>query len=353
MSRISSKLVSGKFVYVLLMISLLLGAGSFLVPTVQGAQITNRSLELSDSRPGQVATYKVAFDITTASTLGSIKVEFCANTPIFGVPCTAPAGFDVSGATLSGQSGETGFSIGASTTSNVLILTRPPAATPGGSVVYTLSGVHSATVAASSYARYSIFPTSDASGPDTDRGGIAYALNDALSVSAEVPPFLIFCVGVTISGTDCSTAAGDFVDLGQFSTVRASRGQTQMVAATNAQNGYTVRISGQTMTSGNNIIPSLDAPTPSAPGTNQFGINLRANTNPPGGADPSGPGGGSVQGNYNIPNRFMYISGDVVAANNNVEDFHKFTVNYLVNINSNQAPGVYNSSFTYTALGNF
>jgi len=354
MRHISRKLVSTKLVYVLVMISLLIGAGSFHVGKASGAQLTTRALKISDGNASANATYEVSYTIATVGTLGSIMVEFCDNSPLFGETCNAPPGFDISNATLSDQTGETGFTIDAiNTTNNVLVLTRVPSAASAGPVSYTLDDVVNASSLGSSYARFSTFQSIDASGPSTDEGAVAYSLNDTFNIDTEVPPYLIFCVGNSISGTDCNTATGNYVNLGDLGPTHASFGQTQMLTGTNADGGYTIHVNGATMTSGNNIIPALTTQTPSALGTSQFGINLRNNSNPDIGQDTTGPGVGTPTATYSTVNQFKYVSGDILAASSNADDYRKYTVSYLVNVSSGQAPGVYTSTFTYTATGNF
>jgi hypothetical protein len=126
-----------------------------------------------------------------------------------------------------------------------------------------------------------------------------------------------------------------------------------MVIATNGQNGYNISVNGSTLTSGNNTIPPLISGATSQIGVSQFGINLRVNSNPNVGVDPSGPGIGSPTASYDQPNNFRYNNGDIVATAGGVTDYRKFTVSYIVNISKQQPAGIYASTFTYVALSNF
>jgi len=337
----------------IVMASLLVGVGLLGSEPVLAAQLQDRQLQLSDSRPGKISEYKMSMTLQTAASMGSIRILFCGDFALLYYPCTPPAGFDASNATILNQTNISGFSIDPSSTANVLVLTRAPAPVSPGPISITLGNVTNQNYAASSFIRYHTYATSDASGAATDEGAAAYSINDDFSVSTEVPPYLTICVGIQINSSDCSDVQGDYLQLGNFSTKKAAMGQSQFVVSTNADNGYTVRVQGQTMTSGNNTIPALSNSTPSAPGTSQFGINLRANTNPSGGTDPAGPGGGVATVGYGQPNLFRYNSGDVVASSASVEDYRKYTVSYLVNINGSQPAGVYGSSFSYIGLGNF
>jgi hypothetical protein len=107
------------------------------------------------------------------------------------------------------------------------------------------------------------------------------------------------------------------------------------------------------MTSGNNIIQNLTLPTASFPGTPQFGMNLRANLLPAIGQDPVGLGTGVPAPDYNIPNRFIYNSGDMIASSPLTTNYNRMTVSYLVNITADQPPGVYATTITYLATVQF
>lgn len=330
------------------------GVGIFAPKQAEASELTERSLELSDSTAAkQGVTYKVGFTIATVGTLGSIEVEFCSNSTFPTDVCVAPAGLDASNVVFSQETGVSGFSVSPSSTANNIILTRPPAPTAAVTATLQFDNITNPTNTGSYYARVITYPTSDASGAYTDSGGMAFAINPAVNVKVQVPPYILFCTGNTISGTDCNTASGDFIDLGELSTTHTSSGQSQMVIATNAQNGYSITATGTTLTSGNNTIPSLSVDTPSQVGTSQFGINLRANTNPKVGVDPSGPGSGNPVANYSQPNLYRYNNGDVIATSSSVEEYRKFTVSYIVNISKSQPAGIYASTFTYVTLGNF
>lgn len=350
--------ILGKFVAVavclLLMVSLASMARPFLVPKANAAQLQSRSLELSDSSGGgHDVTYDVSFSIQTPGTIGSIEIEFCSNSTFIEDPCTAPFGLDANNAMLASQSISPGFAISPSSSVNDIILERLPAAATAGPVNFKFTNIINPTNTGSYYARILTYPTQDATGASTDSGGVAFAINNSVNVSTEVPPYLAFCTGTSIAGTDCTTASGDYIDLGEFSPARTSGGQTQMVVATNAEDGYNIRASGTTLTSGNNTIPALkDNATPQL-GISQFGINLRANTAPSVGANPSGPGHGLPTANYNVPNSYRYNSGEAVAGSAVADDYRKYTISYMVNVSKNQQAGIYASTFTYICLANF
>jgi hypothetical protein len=197
------------------------------------------------------------------------------------------------------------------------------------------------------------FASDDATGPASDYGGLAFATTNLLAVSVEVPPYLIFCTAITIGNLNCANSSGDAINFGELSSSRASTGSSQMLVATNAEDGYSITAHGTTLSSGSNIINALSAPDVSRPGTGQFGLNLRANTAPPGGSEPTGPGVSQPLPNYNQPNIFRFVTGDTVAARPEPENVRVFTVSYLVNVPANQAAGVYVSTITYVCLADF
>jgi hypothetical protein len=337
--------------FILLFVALYLffgfGSGSAFI-------LFNRSVTISSGVPSATATHSFKFDIPTTSDIGSIVLDYCSNNPYFADSCTAPAGVDVSGATLSSQSGNTGFTIdSADTTTSTLVISRPTA--PGITTTnsYVFSGIiNPSTAGLATYVRISTHAAIDGSGPAEDTGAVAFAVQNTFEVDAFVPPFLQICVGITVA-PDCSTTSGDSIDLGILSSQHANDGQSQFAVATNDINGYSVFTLGTTMTSGNDTIQNLPTPTPSFPGTQQFGINLRANLLPPVGQDPVGLGTGVPAADYNIPNKYIFNDGDSIAASPLTTNYNRMTVSYLVNVPSKQVPGIYATTVTYAATVQF
>lgn len=318
-----------------------------------GAQLGSRSLELGSSQADDSTTYNLSFNLSTAGTLGSVLVQFCSNDPLPNTTCTPPAGFTDSSATLASQTGPGGFSISNASTANQLILTRTPGAAAVGTASFRLNGVHNPSTPGSYYVRLLTYATDDASGSFSDYGGIAFAINNQISITAEVPPYLIFCTGITITGLNCVNAKGNFIDLGELSSTQSRSGSSQILVATNAANGYAVTSSGTTMTSGNNVIKGLATNDVSRPSTAQFGFNLTSNSVPSIGAGPTGPGIGQPQPNYNQSNSFRFNSGDVILTQPGPDDVRVYTASYLVNVPAVQAPGIYVTTITYVCLANF
>ena len=339
--------------YRFFIVVLLVVVGLLYFSRAYGDDLPLRSLLLSDNSTGATAAYTLSFTVPNTETLGSIKLLICANDPLFQDPCTAPSGFDLSHATLSNQSGETGFTISPSTNANTLILTRVPVTANPGPVSYTLTGVVNPSATGTYYGRLQTFASTDASGPENDHGGLAFSMNNPVSVSVTVPPYLLFCTGITITGLSCDNASGNYINFGDFSSTATSSAQSQMLLATNGQSGYGVQVYGSTLTSGNNIITALANRDVSRPGTSQFGLNLVANQTPSVGVDPQGPGSATPASAYDLPNWYKFSSGDTIASAPAADSYRQLTVSYMVNIPSGQAVGAYVATLTFVCLANF
>jgi hypothetical protein len=348
------RLIQSKIKYFLAALLFLAGAvQSFEQSHVHGATLEQRSTQISTSVPAAQAAHTFRFDIMTAGLLGSIEFEYCTNNPFIGTACSAPDGLSVSGANLVQQSGETGFSIDSSSSANRIVLTRVAGVATAQPVNYSFSDViNPSTASQSVYVRISTFASSDATGSRTDIGATVFSTSGGLGAVGYVPPHLTLCVGITVS-LNCTVAAGTGIRLGELSVSEPRVATSQFAGATNDMAGYSVTLLGRTMTAGNNVIPALVSPSASRPGTSQFGINLRANSNPAIGDNPIGSGTALVHADYNLPNRFKFQDGSNLTSSSVTTNFNTFTVSYLVNINSNQPPGIYATTATFLATAAF
>lgn len=317
------------------------------------ADLTNRSITIDSPNTSATTEHDFRFTTGTAGLLGSVAFEYCSNSPLASFPCVAPAGLDVQSSSLAAQSGALGFSIHPSTTANRLVIGRVPAVSGAGVVSYDFDNVlNPSTNKQTVYVRISTYAAADGTGAATDQGAVAFATASGLGTHGYVPPFLRFCVGVTVSG-DCSSFTGNYVDFSLFSPTQPSAGTTQMAAATNDFGGYNIFVLGTTMTAGNVIIPALTTPQPSVTGTSQFGMNLRANSAPTVGQDISGAGLAAPTANYNNPNLYLFNNGDLVASRAGTADYNVYTVSYIINVAPTQSSGRYSTTLTYMATAAF
>ncbi len=317
------------------------------------ASLDSRSVAISTAIPGATAQHAFAITVPSVAVMGSIVFEYCSNSPLNEIPCSAPAGLDVSAAILNDQTGNIGFAIDpGSTTANMLVITRPPL--PGLIVPssYVFEDIVNPSGASSTFVRIRTYGSTDGTGAHNDSGSVAFATNQPLNVDAFVPPHLTFCSGITVA-LDCTDASGFYINLSELSKATANTGASQYSGASNDPSGYNVTVLGVTMTSGNNTIPELSSPSPSLPGTSQFGINLRANSSPAVGQDVIGPGTATADTSYNLSNNFMFQPGTSLSSSSLSTEFNLFTVSYLVNVSANQAPGIYNTTLTFLATAAF
>ncbi len=317
------------------------------------AELIDRSIRLIDPKPSQNTSYVLAYNIQQSNNVGSVSYLFCSNSPIPSQPCTAPAGLNVSGAAITSQIGEAGFAIHPNTNSNRIVLTRAATPTTTGQAQHVFSNVvNPSAVNQVVYVRISMHSSIDGSGGATDQGSVVFRTTGSISTQAYVPPFLVFCSGVTVA-LNCSSSTGFYIDLGELQSSQANVGTSQYSGATNDFSGYTVRIYGTTLTSGNETLPALATPSPSTAGVSQFGINLRDNSFPDVGIERQGSGTSSTNANYNIINQFKYTSGDLLSSVSTSSNYNRYTVSYLVNVSPSQKAGVYSSTFTFIAVASF
>lgn len=315
--------------------------------------LPSRFIRISTPNVSQSAEYTVGITLNEVTTqLGSIELLFCDNSPIIVDVCIVPPGLDVSTAVLANETGNTGFSITDQTPSRILI-SRTASLPANATSTYRFTGVTNPSAQGSYYLRILTYESEDGTGPIVEEGGAVFSMNGGLNLATEVPPYLKLCASVSIVNYDCATATSFIIDFGELSKINPKTATSELVVATNAGSGFNISISGTTLTSGNNVINALSAGGASLPGTAQFGINLRSNTNPVVGSEPIGPGIASPTAGYNNPNVFRFASADVIASGSGATDNKKFTVAYIANIDVNQQPGVYATTITYIALANF
>lgn len=347
-------------------------------------QITSRSLTLigvgnvGGSLPGGNVNHKLTFTIPTLGTaLGSVLFEYC--TVASKVACTAPTGMDasiVTGVTDTG-SAVTGWSVHASTVNSVIVKRAAASNPAGGALVIQLNNIKNPTTTNYTFfVRISTFSSLDGTGTAIDTGSVAASTATAIQLSGVMPESLIFCTGGTISMNgsvpDCTTATTGVIEFNQlFSPQDTAIAKSQMAASTNAFSGYVITVNGPTLTSGTSTITAMapgaaDAPVAGSKGSNQFGLNLRANTNTGG---PTGissfpgssadinpaPNGTDLRGqpasDYNVVNNFKFSTGDVIAGSDNggtgPTNGQLYTISYIANVAGNLTAGTYSTTLTY------
>lgn len=324
-----------------------------LIGNVYGAQLQSRSLTLTNSQPSVISTYNIGFSLVNYESLGAVLIQFCSNDPLQGDVCQAPAGFNDLSAVLSAQSGINNFSINNLSTVNTIFLQSSSPSNASGPIGFTLDNITNPSSPGSYYARIQTFTQTNGSGTANDFGGIAFAITSAINITAEVPPYILFCTGINIPNDNCTDATGSYVNFGFLANGVAGQGTSQMLAATNAVSGYAITVYGTSLESGINIVNPIYKSDISRPGTSQFGFNLVANSSPSGGLNPSGNGGAAPVTGYNKPNYYQFNSGDIIASYPKPDYDKLYTASYIVNIPATQPPGVYVTTLTYICVATF
>ncbi len=348
--KYSKYIKSTAIVFVLILYStVFFGAQSF------AAELKSRSVQISTSFASTPVEHRFSFVNQGASNVSSVKFEYCANSPLQNIVCIPPTSFDLSSFNLTSQLGITGFIKSGASNANNAIITRVAAVEPSTTSTYAIDNFNNPGLPNDIvYVRVSVYDGPDATGTKIDEGSVVFVVEEKYDISAYVPPYITFCVGVTVA-LDCTAANGFLANFGELSSQAPTSVSSQFSVATNDPDGYDTYINGQTLTSGNNTISALTAQTASMPGTSQFGVNLRANSAPSVGADPlSGVvASGSPDSNYNVANIFRFNDGDRLAGSAISTGYNRYTVSYVVNVPLNQPPGVYATTLTYTSIATF
>jgi hypothetical protein len=123
--------------------------------------------------------------------------------------------------------------------------------------------------------------------------------------------------------------------------------------------GYIVTIGGTTPVNAaySYSIPALATPTSPAAGTEQYGINLVANTgfgtDPTQSPDATFSFGVAQSPDYNQPNKFKFVSGDTIASAPKSSGATDFTISHILNVKTLSPAGTYNGSHELICVGTY
>jgi len=351
--RLHAYLFNWRHLYTEELVALVLVLFIFIAPASAAMRFQERGLYMNSSVPGATTFYDVFFRYMSPDSVGSVDMLFCVD-PIPYHDCVTPTGLDVSNAELTTQTGETGFSI-LSQNTNHIILSRLPGPNINSSSSYRLSNIVNPTDTSQSFSiRLKSLASTNGTGPQIDFGSVKGEVTEGIEITTQVPPMLIFCLAEEVDDNCAGTNETFYTDMGALDSKSTLFAQSQMAVGTNATGGFAITANGTPMAAATNAIDSPSSPTESTPGKNQFGINLVANNEPSVGSDPVGEWANAIASpGYSIPNRFMYVPGDVVAYSPNVSLMKKFTVSYVLNASPSLRAGVYTTTMTFIASGRF
>jgi hypothetical protein len=152
-------------------------------------------------------------------------------------------------------------------------------------------------------------------------------------------------------------------DIGTLSSSSTSTATATFSVRAYLANGYTVINGSDAPSASSNgnthFLTALTVPTSPSTNTEQFGINLVANTNPSAvGSDPvqipsSQFAFGTVASGYNTPNLYKYVKGDIIASSSQSTSYTKYTVTYMYNISAVTPSGFYTFNHGLVATGTY
>lgn len=150
------------------------------------------------------------------------------------------------------------------------------------------------------------------------------------------------------------------VDLGVLSDTTTGTGSATFYVRSYLANGYVVTTVGQPPTQGaGEFLNPKTTQGASATGTEEFGINLKANTAPATfGAeaqqipDASFSFGYAAAG-YNVANQYKYVEGEVIARADSSSGQTTYTISYIANIAPLTPAGLYTMNHVLVATATY
>lgn len=314
------------------------------------AQLTDRSVTIGSSVASATTTYTFAFTVpTTGTDIQSFAAQACDTASGTCTQSAGAAGFSSAGAgTLPSQpvnlGAASGWTSNVADTTSLRVVNSGNTTNPTGSQTVSFQGVTNPSATNSTFfLRLTTYSDAAWTTP-IDTGVVAASTAGQITVNANVDETLTFTLTgatVNLSPTPVTTGA-------------TSTGTSTMSASTNASDGYSITVAGNTLTGPSGNIDAMASRTTSTPGSvEQFGINLKANTTPSVGTAVSGAGSGVAVGDYNVVDEFKFVSGNTVASATAPTNSNTFTVSYIANITPVTAPGAYTTTLTYVATPNF
>ena len=151
---------------------------------------------------------------------------------------------------------------------------------------------------------------------------------------------------------------GGTFDLGTLTTTTTASTSTTFTILDYLSSGYTVELVGDAPSSPSHSLTALSSPTLVSPGTEQFGVNLAANSSPSIGSVPSQiPDStfsyGQVTSNYSTTNKFMFSNGDTIAQSLSASGETQYTLSVIANISSNTPAGFYGGNLDILVIPKF
>lgn len=149
------------------------------------------------------------------------------------------------------------------------------------------------------------------------------------------------------------------IDLGTLTPGTTKTANATFSVKAYLASGYVVTTESDPPTNGSYTMQAPSTPTASDSGSEQFGINLVANTSPVSfGSDPaqvpdSSFSYGQVASGYDTANQYKYVKGDTVAYSDKSSGETDYTISYIFNITNLTPGGVYKLHQVLVATATF
>jgi len=235
------------------------------------------------------------------------------------------------------------------TIGTVVILIWPIAAAASKSTSYQIQEDFIGGVGGS-YASSATYKSIDSAGAAAIGNGSSTSYRSQSGATTTNDPNLSFSVNTSS------------VSLGSLTTATTGTATAAFSVLNYTSYGYVVQIVGNTPNFGAHNLTALSSGGGSSAGTEQFGINLVADTVPSAliGAS-AGPlqvpsssfsNGGAATG-YGTANTYRYNSGDTIAQATQSSGQTTYTVSYVANIGNTTPPGNYSGAETLICTGTY
>lgn len=149
------------------------------------------------------------------------------------------------------------------------------------------------------------------------------------------------------------------INLGTLTPTTTATATATFTVKSYLSDGYVVVNASPPPSNNGYTMHTPSTPTASATGTEQFGINLRANTSPIAfGQDlqnlPDNTfADGQYGTNYGTANVYMYNQGDTLAYSTKSSSYSKYTISYIFNISHITPGGTYTFNHVLVATGTY
>lgn len=357
----SIRLLDRRLGYLFGSVGLLLSVALSAFPTLAFAATsaaTSRSIQMSSSASGATGvSYQLQFTANNDVAVGGgIILDFCSDSPLIGLACSATGDVDVSSATLGAVTYDNGTALSGTAAGSItktnspvphIVWTAGTAYTAGQVINITLDGITNPTLgtdveSTTIYGRITTYANSTdlatytsvtSVGTVADEGAVALGITKAIGITAYVREALTFCVANIAPTASCtgindtnnpSMTLGEDIGGGQkaLDSTKLSTGEDYAQLSTNASSGAIVNLHTSTScgglqrvgATGCDIAAQNATATTIAAGQAEFGLTLGTTSIAQvagGGSAAETSGSLAPAGNYGPTDYYLdYNSGD-------------------------------------------